>query len=508
MQTYLRTGHVGGALETFKNPHSHYYWEAVGFLEKCGLSAMAGAFLLWCFQIFSQETLFSFTFHPYIRAWMVLSFYSFLALVCFRALTRFTVKDALILLFLTHFYQIILGWEIEAGPNAVRMLPIILLTVLLVAQALRDHAPLSSPEVILGLAWICGCLIWSAWGPNAEPGIGSFFLWALCLPAWYCFLKGEVSRNRYFSHDVVFASTLGFFLLLVGTLVAMLVGLDYLGSESLLATRSIGDAMTVIGFMLLIWPFVAIAAAQKRIIMTLVTAGFICLAFFSFSRGCILIATPIVVASLLLTSRRPQALMIHLLITGVSLGFLYFLFGNDTDMVRWWALRTNTVGETSLVPVLTDLVGNLSAQLAESGRPSIWGDSYELFLRSPWLGNGIGSIRALDLGFSSAHSTFFDVLAEQGLYGLGLVYGLFALVIVKFRASKMTFIKIRNPKLLTTISFFSWLIFQHTVGSPLLHLYGLEVTALPLMLVVLLLHVEAVMNRQQLAPIYRKATEG
>jgi O-antigen ligase len=123
---------------------------------------------------------------------------------------------------------------------------------------------------------------------------------------------------------------------------------------------------------------------------------------------------------------------------------------NDTNLLRSSRLLRITLLALpifALVQLLIyyiapdGLVWSTSARLAElasndtpSARLSMWYDSLRLFLQSPWLGGGVGSMRmetfllldtpaeyATNRIFEHAHNLFFHLLAEMGIFAFLLV---------------------------------------------------------------------------------------
>jgi hypothetical protein len=98
-------------------------------------------------------------------------------------------------------------------------------------------------------------------------------------------------------------------------------------------------------------------------------------------------------------------------------------------------LLTSTLALLSYLPIPTvNRLSTIYDSIADAdlgGRVILWRNSLVVFTKHPILGVGSGSLRATKEVDSTAHNTFFSVMAELGLIGFILFLGILIVIIIQ-----------------------------------------------------------------------------
>lgn len=438
-------------------------------------------------------SLFGFSYSTTARTWVVFLVFTYLAIVLMSSLARsLSAVPILIIPFVTHYYQTVLGWDVATDASSfVRLLPLIVMALTMWIWIFRDRPVVSRLEVMFLTMWAIASLGWAmgSYFLDLEIGLGAlFFVWCL-LPGLYYFIKGGLLHSKRFPDEVMIALYIGFWLFVVGTLLTSLIGLDYRGSSNLLSVRSLNDTNYVFGYMLLTWPF-ALRADQSLLrgrSLPLMIVGFLLVVTLSFSRGAILLSVPLLLLTLVLSTSSSRQIALLVALFAVIAVIVWPLYGET--ILYSWNQRIGVSGDD--LSIFRTLYANVGDQFADTGRYEIWSSAQMMFARSPVIGNGFGSLRSTGFGvdgFSGGHSLLFEILADQGIVGFLLIYGLLAGVIVRMlRFLQRTVGAERRFLFVMLCNFISWFIFAHTVGAVIMSLFGAQVNVITSMLVILLL---------------------
>jgi len=443
-------------------------------------------------RIFDMD-LFGFSYSPTARTWLAFVVFAYLAAVLISSLGRSSsAVPILIIPFVTQYYQTGLGWDVATDASSfLRLLPLIVMALAMWIWIFRHRSGVSWLEALFLTCWAIASLGWAigSYYLGLEIGLGALFFVCCLLPGLYYFVKSRLLYSKRFPDEVTIALYFGFWLFVAGTLLTSLIGMDYRGSSNLLLIRNVNDTNSVVGYMLLTWPF-ALRADQSLLrgrSLPLMVVGFLLVVALSFSRGVFLVSMPLLLLTLALYIRSLKQTVLLVALFAVIAVIVWPLYGEA--ILYAWSQRINTSNDGLLI--FRTLYSSISDQFAGTGRYEIWSSALMMFARSPLIGNGFGALRSLGpgvAGFSGAHSLLFQILAEQGIVGFLLIYGLLAGVIVRMlRLLKRTVGAGRRCTLAMLCSFISWFIIAHTVGADAMTLFGAQVNVIAPMLFILLL---------------------
>ena len=414
------------------------------------------------------------------QSFVVLFFYCycFVSLFCYSQHKLFHV---LAIPVLTQFIQIFQKYSFTAGANSIwRLLPFLILDVYLLHFLLKKGNQLSADYKTLILSWIAFNTFFLFISPNLSNIIGGgILLYLITIPLFFVYLSLTIQADDFMQELEKYLCLL-FLILGLGTIGLVFAGAGYKGSDNLLATRNIADTNVTMAYFILLWPFVLLYSARnswyfpgKLSVMFL----FITVVALSFSRGAVFLVIPYI---LITTVASGSFLHFKWIIPFIILGFFYRFelsaFLEQQDLFYFWRLRFADVGSVNTI---------LSRLESVSGRLEIHNTAYNLFLKSPVTGHGIGSFEVLGPGYREAHSLWFTLLAEEGIAGVLFLYGILLqlailLIDLMIRAGR------EFSVLLTSFIFF--LLFNHTVGSTFIILPGKSITVnciAPLLLICL-----------------------
>ncbi|MEX2283735.1 MAG: O-antigen ligase family protein [Gemmatimonadota bacterium] len=405
---------------------------------------------------------------------------------------RRSASTVLILLipFIAQFYQIILGWDVTLGAASfLRLLPFAIMALTLMLAIDRDRPEITYGEAAGFWIWELSCLLSyvAAWGVSRPVvALVAFALHALLVPLIYLFVKGRLTRDGEGARQMMAALLVGFVMLAWGSVIVSFVALGYRGSDSLLVARNANDGNNVLAYLLLAWPFVVLAALTwNRKSIPFLAATFLASVALLFSRGGLALVPPLMIVTGLIIARRFSTTVVALSVGLLVVGLAWVQFGAEFALVELWALRFDTdLGALGGIPaIVTVLLGQVS------GRAEIWSEGIRLFMNEPIWGNGFGSFEALGPGFSEAHSLLFTTLAERGLIGFTVVYGLLGAWLLGLLFGLRSAQPAVRPYLLVVVATFAcWFVFVHAVSSAVVVISekGFMVNILGAMLLVML----------------------
>ncbi|MCF0042162.1 O-antigen ligase family protein [Dyadobacter fanqingshengii] len=369
---------------------------------------------------------------------------------------------------LTQFLHLFQKYSFPAGANSIwRLMPFLILICYFLYFFIQKSAGLSKGEKLFLASWIILQTFYLLISPNlANIAFGGLLLFLLTLPCYFSYLKVVSAASHFQQNLEMYLCTL-YIILGFGTFGLVIAGAGYKGSDNLLATRNITDTNVTMAYFILLWPFVLLYAARNglNILRKLaLSAIFLNVVIFSFSRGAVLLIAPYMLVTIFLIGNAKRFWSILLLLTLVISLFPSFISGYaDWDMAYFWTLRFGDI-------MTTDSVLNKLQQA--SGRAEIHEIAYNLFLSKPLTGHGTGSFEVLGPGYREAHSLFYTLLAENGLIGLICLYSLlFSLLVLLLSVS----LKSRKHALMP-VSLLFYLAFNHTVGSVFVILPAKSVT--------------------------------
>jgi O-antigen ligase len=445
-----------------------------------------------------RPRLYEFDYLPLARTWIIYAVVGVtVGAVILNLVGRDMLSAALLAPFVSQYYQVVLGWEVPLGSSTpVRLVPLTGMVAIVLVELVRSDLRLTRLEMaVLGI-WELACCLWLLNGLAAGPAPVAVVTWtfhAILLPALYFVLQARLAEPRS-ARKVADAILMGFVALLVASIAISFVALDYRGSASLLTARNANDGNIVLGYMTLAWP-VAVLAVRRRAPVLVAPLGvlFIAAAVLFFSRGGLLVIPPLVVVTLLASVRRPIWTVGLLALGTVGAVMLWFVLADQLGLVGDWVARLN-MAELD-VSNLNAVFSSVQDQLVESGRSEIWAFARSIFSRSPIAGAGFNSFEALGSGYAEAHSLYYQTLAQGGLIGIIILYGLVARWIIRCLRGFRTGDGRNRSRVIQLASVFAWLIFTHAVGSGLVvtTINGLMVNVAGALLLILTLHGESLL---------------
>jgi hypothetical protein len=398
---------------------------------------------------------------------IVFAFYTYCAISLF-VYSEHKLFHVLSLPIFTQFIHLFQKYNFPAGANSIwRLLPFMILDLYFINYFFTKNISLSVSQKLFLVSWITFHAFFLTISPNLDRIIlGGFVLFLLTLPMYFLYLKITMEALDFRPAIELYLCLL-YITLGLGTFGLVVAGSGYKGSDNLLAPRNISDTNVTMAYFILLWPFALLYSDRNRLAvlpLLLLFGIFAGVVIFSFSRGAVLIIVPYLLISMVLVSNLTR---LRWVISTATLIALFapdlFHFLENEDLAYFWQLRFGNIMSAS----------SALAKLQEtSGRAEIHAIAYQLFLKSPLLGHGIGSFEILGPGYREAHSLFYTLLAEQGMIGVLYMYMTFAgLGVSLFSVYK----KGRKYALLVT-SFIFYLLFNHTVGSVFVIIPGKSVT--------------------------------
>lgn len=423
------------------------------------------AFLLNTFGV----ALFDFSNLAVPRGGLVLGVLVLMAAPLIPGLERFRLPVVVAAPFLTQYYQTALGWDVPNGATSlIRILPFAAMLALILPDLPDAIRRLSRNEQIAGL--LVMLLAFGAWVGNADQTsigwVGFGFLGVLA-PGLFAWVQGVLARDRETAQTWLLAAlTLAFAGLCLGTLVVIRFGLSMGigGSAGLLGLRNVSDFNTVISYLILLWPFAMIGASRVGTpVVGMLAAAFLAASFVGLSRVGIVAGPVLVIVSLaMLYGRRPLK-MAGVLGTFAVLGFgLWMALPNREMLAKNWSARFNVVSMDQAFQVLERVQpGGEDSQ----SRDEIREEGLRLFRSDPVLGQGFGGFAsASQVGYGDAHSLFFTTLAEFGVVGFAVGYGLLALILLRLLRATTIPGPLRSAGTQLFIGFLIWVGVAHTIG--------------------------------------------
>ncbi|TDE11600.1 O-antigen ligase family protein [Dyadobacter psychrotolerans] len=402
------------------------------------------------------------------QTFVVIFFYCYCAISLFFH-SGYKLFHVLAVPILTQFIQILQKYSFPAGANSLwRLLPFIILDIYLFYFLLKKEKQLSIDHKTITLLWIVFNSFFLFISPNLANIIwGGILLYLITIPLFFVYLTITVQAANFRQELEKYLSLL-YIILGFGTVGLVFAGADYKGSDNLLATRNIADTNVTMAYFILLWPFVLLHSSRNRWSFpgkAAVLILFIMVVALSFSRGAVLLVIPyILITSVLFKSFLNCKWTLGIFVLGFPYRSKVASFLEQQDLLYFWRLRFADIGTIDTI---------LSKLESISGREEIHHIAYQLFLRRPLFGHGTGSFEIMGPGYREAHSLWFTILAEQGIVGVLLLYGLllnqfFLLGDLAIRTERKFSVLLRG-----LILFF---LFNHTVGSTFVILPGKSIT--------------------------------
>ena len=176
----------------------------------------------------------------------------------------------------------------------------------------------------------------------------------------------------------------------------------------------------------------------------------------------------------------------------VGIALVWTVVPNRESLGLVWAQRFYVGSPEQMI----DVLGRVKPGGDDSfARDQLRNEALRLWRQDPLIGQGYGGFGAWSVrGYNDAHSLTFTTLAENGLIGLGLLYGLIgflALRLLRLAKASSSFL----------LSFLAWLVAMHSVGGNLsvLSPHGFNINAINGVLLVTYLFVHRLALRE--API-------
>lgn len=354
------------------------------------------------------------------------------------------------------FFHIFQRYHFATGGNSLwRLIPFILLDLYLLYFLAGSAAKYNGRHALIIMIWLISSCLFISISPNLSQILFvGIIMYVLTIPLLFLYID-IASQATNFRTETEKYITILFIIFCLGSIGLVYMGAGYKGTDNLLATRNIADTNTTMAYFILLWPFsiqYAISAKWSALSKIGLIAIFLTIVILSFSRGALLIVLPYILLTCISSSAFinfrwiiPASLVIYFYSSDLS------AFIGQLDLMYFWTLRFADIGS------LSALINNLEKL---SGRSEIHEVAYQLFRERPLFGHGISSFEVLGPGYREAHSLWYTLLAEQGIIGTTIIYGLFAGLVLTLILNTTSFQAIN---FLLSVIFF--LIFNHSVGS-------------------------------------------
>jgi O-antigen ligase len=386
---------------------------------------------------------------------VVISFYTYVTLTLFT-FSKHKLFHVLAVPVLSQFIHIFQRFSFTVGANSLwRLAPFIILNLYLI-YFFTDRKILLSPNQRLFIfSWVILHSFFLLISPNLEMIFaGGIILYLFTLPLYFLYLSLALTASN-FRTELEKYLTLLFAIMAAGTFGLIYFGAEYKGSDNLLASRNIADTNVTMAYFILMWPFTVSYGSRQRfpsLHLFLLSIAFLTIVIFSFSRGSALLIVPYLFLTLILRKGNLKFLLPIFLLVCIEGDRLLDFFTN-LDLAYFWSLRFADFFSS----------GSLWDRMqTASGRIEIQNIAFELFVRNPLYGHGIGSFEVLGPGFREAHSLFYTLLAEGGLVGSIYYYAVFLYLFIYLSRNLL---KTSTDYAFIPISFLFYLAYSHTVGS-------------------------------------------
>ncbi|MBL8059146.1 MAG: O-antigen ligase family protein [Chthonomonas sp.] len=381
---------------------------------------------------------------------------------------------AILIPVLTQFYQVGLAWDFALGPQSlIRVLPYVGLACALSAELIRRPVCLSRAEQVGFL--LCGgvgLLGWVSGLDASAVGFFGFLVFAILLPLLYAYFKQQFASDITAGAQLASASFVSFLALAVGTFVVIKLGsgMSMGGVTGLLGTRNVSDYNLIFAYMLLLWPIALVAASRIGAwCVGVLSVLFLASAVIGLSRtGILLVPLLIIVGIFSLYRRSPVALGSTVLAMAITCLLVWTAMPNRESLGLVWAQRFNISSPEQMASIFSRVKPGGDDSFA---RDQLRNEALRLWRQDPLIGQGYGGFGAWSVrGYNDAHSVTFTTLAENGLIGLGALYGLFGFLGLRLlRLSFRPLNRGENYRIgaVFLVSFLAWLLAMHSVGGNL-----------------------------------------
>lgn len=408
---------------------------------------------------------------------------------------------------LTQFYQVGLAWDFALGPQSlIRTLPYVSVACAIAAELWRRPVSLSRLEqVSLALCAGVGLLGWAS-GVDASPvGAFGFLAFAIFLPLLYAYLKQQFASEISAPAQLGASGLVGFVALTAGTFVVIRLGsgMSMGGVAGLLGTRNVSDYNLIFAYLLLLWPIALTTASRFGAwCVGMISVLFLASAVVGLSRtGILLVPLLVLIGLFAIYHRSPKGLSLAIVAMFVGIALMWTVVPNRESLGLVWAQRFNVGSPEQMI----DVLGRVKPGGDDSfARDQLRNEALRLWRQDPLIGQGYGGFGAWSVrGYNDAHSLTFTTLAENGLIGLGLLYGLIGFLTLRL-------LRLAKASSSFLLSFLAWLMAMHSVGGNLsvLSPHGFNINAINGVLLVtyLFVHRLTLQEAPTMAPKLRPAS--
>jgi hypothetical protein len=390
--------------------------------------------------------------------------------------SRFEVIAVGTIPFLTQFYQVALGRDF-AGPGLVRLMPYLVMALAMaLAVGLRRWRPGVNEALVFGAVWVVA-LVGLLRGVHLTPaGLPAAFFVGVVLPLFYAYVESLARRGPHRLDELLLGLTIGAFLLMFGFFVILQLGL---GVETALGFGSIDSAMnaadfnSLAGYLLLLWPFVlSFAVRRSRLLVGGLLMMLLATVFAGLSRTMLFLTPALVLASIpaCLPRLRFKDAVAFVLALGVTAGLAVWSLDRlgltSWTLFRWEQRLDLEVPDVASI-TMADLLRSVSVgSRAREVRAILRQQGWAMFRGSPLVGQGWATFPYFSqVDQTSAHSLTVDVLAQAGLIGAALLWGLILLAVERLARAILAYRRRFRLVIVFAAALLLWLVAAHTLGA-------------------------------------------
>ena len=375
------------------------------------------------------------------------------------------LKLCLLMFFAIPFYQLAL---LDSFPETVflRVLPFILILPLMIAP-LGDLLKREPAFPLYLFLWFMAHLYCLFTGIDLYENRGLIFI-AVILPPLlyigfnYLFIR---TQDELQLHRLIF---LGILITILCSLASLPLEQAYKETRSTYNARNLSSMNQVIGYVLLLWPFIYKSLRSVRLPLKLVFWGLLVTALvLSYSRGGVVCFTLLV----FLTFFKVKPSRVVGILALFAGAYYYLNQYPDSRLAYYWGLRFNVSALGS-----GDEFGRNLGLLFETTRFEIWQISLEAAIHSNFLGMGLGEFSNLMMeasngmwAFGGSHSMLLTALVERGFAATLFILLLLLSISVSFSQMRLKRSAHFEPDTgkIALGSFLIFLLYAHSVGVEL-----------------------------------------
>lgn len=401
----------------------------------------------------------------------------YFALTLFAIGRKFEVIAIATIPFLAQFYQVALGRDFPQGPGTVRSAPYLIMALAMaLAIARRRWRPSASEGFVLGAAGIVALLGFVRGIHLTTAALPAAFYVGVLLPLFYGYVQALAHQGGGRLDELLLSLTLGALLLMFGFFIILQLGMrveTVLGFGSSDSAMNAADFNALAGYLLLLWPFaLTFAARRSRLLVAALVVLLLATVYAGLSRTMLFLTPPLVLASIpaclpRATFRNTLALLLSVgLAAVVALWSLNQLGLASWSLFRWQQrldLTSQDVRDISLENLTASVsLGSRSWQIRAAVRQQGW----DMFWANPLVGQGWGTFPYFSrVGLTSAHSLTIDIIAQTGLFGGVLLWGLILLAFGRLTRGVSLHPTAIRSSVMFVAAFLLWLVAAHTLGA-------------------------------------------